>query len=214
MSCSNLVLAAGAWTPGLFHRLFPASSIDFCETINSGNWIIVESPRVGLKNSTGQVILDDIVNHQLEFVSRNDGTVWISGLNNTRTPIDDVHNPIKPDLDAIETLREYANKFLASSPANQSGDIKTIKSGRTYRPTIGRDFPIITKVAPRMLMSPVGISDFQDSCRSSYGSGGVFVNTGQGKFGISMGLGSGKFMSQLILGIKPDIDVLELALTG
>ena len=212
VSRPNLVLAAGAWTPGLFRRLFPASSVDFQETINSGNWIIAENSDTGPYISEGQVMLDDFVGHQLEFVGRNDGTIWISGLSNNRTPIEYVHNPIEPDAEDIDKLAQYADQFLRLSSEARPKSIEIIEFGRSYRPTSDRHFPIIDKVAPHMLVSAEEISELQNPSGSSYTSSGVFVNTGQGKYGITMGLGSGKLMSQLIMGLEPDIDVSDLAL--
>ena len=104
LPCQNLVFAAGAWTPGLFRSLFPHSSVKFADTVNSGNWIIVKNPFKLSAHSIGQIILDDVVGHQLEFVGRDDGTIWISGLNNTKTPLVDVGDVVEPDRPAIDKL--------------------------------------------------------------------------------------------------------------
>jgi hypothetical protein len=44
LPCDDLVLGAGPWSPRLFKELFPSANLDFHETTNSGNWVVVKSP--------------------------------------------------------------------------------------------------------------------------------------------------------------------------
>ena len=99
--CYNLAFAAGVWTPQLFDKLFPNSNVTFCPTTDSGNWMIFTSPEQPLFKNTGQVILDDFVGHQLEFVGRADGSIWINGLDITKACLGNVKGSQEPEKNAI-----------------------------------------------------------------------------------------------------------------
>ena len=212
ISCHNLVLAAGAWTPRLYKKLFPSSNTKFGQTTNSGNWAVVKSPAKPLLQNRCEVIFDELVGHQLEFVGRKDGTIWISGLNNTVKCLGEVQGSDIPDEDAILRLIEYARRFLLASEKCDS--LGVIATGRTYRPTIDRELPIIARVHPRKLCY-VKSSDGNYPVADAHGpAGGVFVCSGHGKYGITLAMGSGRLMSQMIMGDPTDFDVSKLGLPG
>jgi glycine/D-amino acid oxidase-like deaminating enzyme len=214
-NCDDLIFATGARTPQLVRELFPDFGRDFHETTNSGNWIIVKSACTPKEQMRSEVILDDVVNHQLEFVGRQDQTtnrfvIWICGLNNEETKLSSVDDQAEPDEDAIKRLREYARQFLYNGVSVEQGGPEVLEKGRTYRPTIDRELPILTYLScadlRRSQDSKEQSCDGQRHCAKS----GVWICTGHGKYGITMGLGSGKLMSQMILGEKPDLDVSAL----
>ena len=212
LPCHNLVFAAGVWTPQLFDELFPNSNVTFCPTTNSGNWMIVKSPEQPLVKSTGQVILDDIVGHQLEFVGRDDGNIWINGLDNTKTCLGIVKGSQEPDKDAILRYLEYAKRFLVSSGKSEGAELRVIAKGRTYRPTIGRTLPIVARVEPERLCSTTAPDDKGSGYGVYASQGDVFICSGHGKYGITLGIGSGRLMSHMIIGEPTDIDVSSLGL--
>lgn len=68
VECDKLVVAAGPWTPAVFTKLFPGSSVDLESVISAGEWFV-------FKNSESEAeiaatFLDDIVGHKLEFAGR------------------------------------------------------------------------------------------------------------------------------------------------
>ncbi len=214
ISCDNLVLAAGAWTPQLYKKLFPSSDANFCPTTNSGNWLVVKSPVKPLIHNRCEVLFDDYVEHQLEFVGRNDGTIWISGLDNRVKCLGDVKGSEIPDEDAISRLLGYARRFLLTSETEKRDDLDVVATGRTYRPTIDRDLPIIAHINPRKLC-PVKQSDSKEAVADvDDPAGGVFVCSGHGRYGITLAMGSGRLMSQMIMGDPTDFDVSKLGLPG
>ena len=214
ISCDNLVLAAGAWTPRLYKKLFPSSDANFCPETNSGNWLVVKSPAKPLIHNRCEVIFDDYVEHQLEFVGRNDGTIWISGLNNAVKCLKEVKGSDTPDEDAISRLLGYARRFLHASETEKGDDLDVIATGRTYRPTIDRELPIIARVDPKILC-PVKQSDGNGRVADTDGPVGcVFVCSGHGRYGITLAMGSGRLMSQIIMGDPTDLDVSKLGLPG
>ena len=213
--CDDLVFAAGTRTPQLVRELFPGFRRNFHETNNSGNWIIVKSTATFSNQTRAEVILDDVVNHQLEFVGREDQTtgdfvIWVCGLNNEGSKLGKIDDQAEPDEDAINLLRKYAGQFLWNGECAQENSLEVLEKGRTYRPTINRELPILTSLSRGDLcgsrISKEQALYRQGDCAKS----GVWVCTGHGKYGITLGPGSGKLMSQLILGETPDLDVAAL----
>src|SRR4051794_18326484 len=127
--CDNLVFAAGTRTPQLVRGLFPGFSRNFHETNNSGNWIIVKSAATFQDQMRAEVILDDVVNHQLEFVGREDQAtgdfvIWVCGLNNERSELGRIDDQAEPDEDAINLLRKYAGQFLLNGESAQEDGLE------------------------------------------------------------------------------------------
>jgi len=213
--CDDLVFAAGTRTPQLVRDLFPGFSRNFHETDNSGNWIIVKSTTTFPNQTRAEVILDDVVNHQLEFVGREDQAtgdfvIWVCGLNNEGSKLGKIDDEAEPDEDAISLLRKYAHQFLWNGECAQEDSLEVLEKGRTHRPTIDRELPILASLTRGDLCGP-RISKQQSLYgQGDYAKSGVWVCTGHGRYGITLGLGSGKLMSQLILGEKPDLDVAAL----
>ena len=150
--------------------------------------------------------------HQLEFVGRNDGNVWINGIENTETCLGDVKGCELPDEEAIPRLLDYARRFLVSSQKSKNAELSVIAKGRTHRPMIDRELPIVTRVDLSRLCSSkalIGKERLYDVCDAQ---GGVFVCSRHSKYGITLGLGSGKLSRQIITGEPADIDVSKLRL--
>jgi glycine/D-amino acid oxidase-like deaminating enzyme len=213
--CNDLVFATGTQTPRLVHELFPRFSHDFHETNNSGDWIIVKSTPTFQDQTCAEVILDDVVHHQLEFVGRKDHAtgdfvIWVCGLNNEGGKPGRIDDQAEPDKAAINLLRKYAGRFLWNGEPAQEDGLEVLEKGRTYRPTIGRELPILTSVSRGDLCGSRISKEQSLSGQGDCAKSGIWVCTGHGKYGITLGLGSGKLMSQLILGETPDLDVSAL----
>jgi glycine/D-amino acid oxidase-like deaminating enzyme len=213
--CNDLVFAAGTQTPQLVRELFPGFSRNFHETNNSGNWIIVKSTAPEQYQMCAEVILDNVVNHQLEFVGRKDQAtgdfvIWVCGLNNESSKLGRIDDQAEPDEDAINRLRKYAGQFLWNGESAQEDSLEVLEKGRTYRPTIDRELPILTSISRGDLCGPRIPEEQSLSGQGDCAKSGVWVCTGHGRYGITLGLGSGRLMSQLILGETPDLDVAAL----
>ena len=215
LPCDDLILAAGPWTPRLFKELFPSANLDFHETTNSGNWIIVKSPASLSAESFCEVILVELVtDSRLEFVGQRDdnsnsGVIYICGIDNKQDPIEDVEKEIEPDKEAVTRLSDYAHRYLAAlSKATLESPTTIVATGRSYRPTNTTHIPIITAVASedlRRRSDNAADEPILDSLNS-----GVWVCTGHGMYGISLGMGSGKLLSEMILGEKLGVDISML----
>jgi len=212
--CDNLIFAAGPRTGPLIKKMIPQFNHNLHETVNSGNWITVKADLESEDQIRAEVILDSIVGHQLEFVSRqdlatNEFVIWICGLNNETSPIGKVGERTEPDEEAIKKLIKYAREYLSNPESTKRGP-QVLERGRNYRPTIDRDFPILAPILCAEVSNPdVSRSSFS-SGRRNEGHSGIWVCTGHGKYGVSLAMGSGKLMSQMVLGKKTDLDVSML----
>ena len=219
LPCQSLVLAAGAWTPSLFNDVFPLSNCPMYPKISSGNYITVKIPAKTELNYHAQVTLTTDNGSRLEFVDRGDGTIFICGLNNTETPICDVEDEAPPDEDAISEMQAYAKRFLAAPQDQQTvqsraatSTTELVTAGRTYRPLLSRQLPIITRVPANKLLMNARSSKACPADQGEVMGGGVYVCYGHGSFGLTDGMGSGVLMSQLILGLKTDVDMDKFGL--
>jgi len=68
IACQSLVLAAGPWTPLMYHKLFPSSAITLKATLNAGDWILFQNPLPATKKTIAFIALDEIVGEKLELV--------------------------------------------------------------------------------------------------------------------------------------------------
>lgn len=69
LNCNKLVLATGPWTPAVFKRLFPGSSVKFEPVISAGEWFVFENPETH-SSVIAATYFDDIVGEKLEFAGR------------------------------------------------------------------------------------------------------------------------------------------------
>lgn len=198
LRCQDLILATGPWTPMLFKTLFPKSNRQFEPSTSSSNWTVVDDPTASGSDSMAQVFFNDGAGNNVEFVSRGDGKIWLSGLNDMSTPITDVEDDASPDSDAISKLQGLSRRFIADSKSASS-------IGRTYRPTISRKTPIIASVPLDKLC---GDSIHTTSATvAGKPNTGVYLLFGHDRHGLLHGMGSGALMSQLVQGLPIDLNM-------
>ena len=198
VNCQELVLAAGPWTPTLFKTLFPGSNDQFESSTSSANWMVVEHPHASGSDARGQVFFNDGAGNLLEIVSRGDGKIWLSGINDNSTLITDVADEASPDADAVSKLQDIARYFILHSES-------TSANGRTYRPTISRKLPIIARITSSMLCDNSILE--KATVMTEERNTGVYLLFGHDRHGLTHGMGSGALMSQLILGLPTDLNI-------
>lgn len=198
LRCQEVVLATGPWTPTLFKTLFPKSNYHFEPSTSSSNWVVINDPTASGSDAVAQVFFNDGAGNSVEFVSRGDGKIWLSGLNDISTPITDVDDDAPPDSDAVSRLQSLACRFVVNSKSASS-------TGRTYRPTMSRKTPIISSVPLDKLC---GDSIHRSSATvAGNPNSGVYLLYGHDRHGLLHGMGSGALMSQLILGVPTDLNM-------
>lgn len=206
ISCQNLVLSSGAWTPSLVAQLFPHSSIDLMPETDGGSWMIIRNPDKSSTEIQTTLILSSILGVVTEFASQDDGTIWICGGRDAFGAVPDLaeSGTFPPIPESIKRFSECARRFM--KPFGPRNKLEILEQGLSYRPTNKLNRPIIAALPVERLDSSLKVMQITGD-RS-----GVFVCTGHSYFGITLGLGSGKITSALILGQKPDIDIDSLNL--
>ncbi len=207
--CTRLILTAGLWTPSVFSKLFPNSSLQLPISNIAGHSIVVRSPRwKGVKEtetSDGGIPTCHAIftskseegGFAPELFTRPNGDIWLGGLN---TPAEDqmsehppsAYSPSKPKADHVEKLTNVAKQLLGD-------DIEVVKSAVCYRPIVeGKDVPIIQRIEDEDLGGVKTLKNWE---------GGVYVVCGHGPWGISLSLGTGKVVSEMVRGVTPSVDV-------
>ncbi|KAL8747045.1 MAG: hypothetical protein Q9190_001010 [Brigantiaea leucoxantha] len=203
LQTQKVVIAAGPWTPSVFHSLFPDSSVDLEPTIDAGDWMLLKNPHPSSRQSIAAIYLDDIVGEKLEFAGRNDGTIWVTGRRSFTGAVPPVGSHSEPDKEMIQSLTASSKRFLEHGSDDISKMI--IKTGRSYRPATKSMLPVFAGLRSRCLSA-------KSLQKQGPESPIVFINSGHGSYGITLGMGSGKLMSQIISGRKESIksDILQL----
>ena len=199
LTCQRLVIAAGPWTPMVFEALFPASTIDLRPVIDVGDYIIFRHSEPTSDECIAAVYMDDIVGHKLEFAGRNDSTIWLCGERGRPGKIPPVGETAPPSKEAIVNMMGHAEKFLKHGDG-KACRLRVASIGRAFRPDRQSGLPVIAAV-PRSMLAANQDEAFDDNTST------IFLCSGHGHYGVTLGLGSGRLMSQIVLGVKTDIDL-------
>jgi len=81
-------------------------------------------------------------------------------------------------------------------------DLKIKREGLCFRPVSRSGSPIISKVPESTLGRGIEMAD----------SGGVYIASGHGPWGISLSLGTGSVMAEMLTGRKPSVNISRLML--
>ncbi|KAI1115079.1 hypothetical protein F5Y14DRAFT_440819 [Nemania sp. NC0429] len=208
--CTELLLACGAWTPDVFGKLFPSSSLKLQWTTDAGDWASWKNPCPTTESSTAYVSFANLVGDKLEFAGRNDGTIWACGRRNLTADLPAPGHRQDPDERMISDLVSYAQKWVnlnCDCLGSHDHDIQLVAQGRAFRPATKSGLPIFDE------FPSVALTERSSSISRVKGSpSGVFICWGHGSYGLTLGMGSGRVMSQLMLGEEPDIDISEFSL--
>ena len=223
--CSDVVVAAGCWTPRVWQQLFPSSPVKIEIDALAGHSVLYRTPRytkpfinVSGSESTKDATMSYAIycpptkewNYSPEAYARlgpnGKPEIWIGGLNNTSAelPLPELATDAKK-LMKPERLKELRTAAVTLSGLKQAGsasvvdDLEAVSEGLCFRPVSKTGVPILQQIPHRAL----GKKGQSPGAR-------VWVASGHGPWGISMSLGSGLVMSQLIQGRKPSVDISAL----
>ncbi|KND89974.1 hypothetical protein TOPH_05321 [Tolypocladium ophioglossoides CBS 100239] len=195
IDCKQLLLACGPWTPTVYERLFPSSTIHLQWTTNAGDWILCKNPCLTTQGSVAFVSFNGLIGEKFEFAGRNDGTIWACGRRNLTAALPSPSQLDTPDQKVIEELRGRAREWLnwgCNCAEKHANDFQVVDQGRAFRPATKSGLPIMSEV----LSSDISTKGTEDS-QAATGSSQVFVCWGHGSWGLTLGMGSGKLMSQV-----------------
>ncbi|OTA58581.1 nucleotide-binding domain-containing protein [Hypoxylon sp. EC38] len=202
--CTNVVIAAGAWSPHVFSQLFPMSQLRLPVSSLAGHSLVVKSPKWTQEHEQhgchAVFMGSSQPGYSPEIFSRTGGQIYIAGLNSATEPLPIVATDSKGKISqsAINRLRETVKDVLGEN------DLEVVREGLCFRPVTDCGTPIVSRIPDKYLGPSL-------STRPAPG-GGVYLATGHGPWGISMSLGTGKVMAEMIQGRKLSADVSRLAL--
>jgi glycine/D-amino acid oxidase-like deaminating enzyme len=110
--------------------------------------------------------------------------------------------------DMVETVKGWLN-------VDPEEELQVSDVGRCYRPLAQPDHPIIARIPWDVLgleSAAIPACQGDDGVGGGSSIGGVFVNTAHFGDGVTLSLGSGRIMSELLLGLRPSVDISGLGL--
>jgi glycine/D-amino acid oxidase-like deaminating enzyme len=138
------------------------------------------------------VFTSDPAGYSPEIFSRLGGDVWVGGYNSSSIPLPAIATWSVPQPDTISIL-------VKTGKALCGDDVNIIREGLCFRPVVPTGRPVIARMHEADLGDGVKVS------------GGVFVATGHGPWGISLSLGTGYVVSEMVLGRETSVDVKLLS---
>lgn len=211
IACNSLVIASGAWTPAVFKKLFPKSTISIPISPLAGYSLLIKSPRHTLleeeKYGRNHAIFSAPTKSYSwapEIFSRKGGEIYIAGLNDPEIPLPEHATGALTKDDSMTELKKVAIRLMGR--AIQEGDqvtendLEVTREALCFRPVTNRGTPIIMKVSD---------SGLGQSMKFPQG-GGIFIAAGHGPWGISLSLGTGKVVSEMICAKKTSANISRL----
>ncbi|OJJ08902.1 hypothetical protein ASPVEDRAFT_48031 [Aspergillus versicolor CBS 583.65] len=218
IKCTNLILAAGAWTQRVFQSLFPASNTTFPIYPLAGYSLLVRSPRYTpahecKENNHSYSVFTThppSCGFSPEIFSRQGSEIYIAGLNSREIPVQEGVEDIKSFFEPseVEKLKAVAVRLMGRLPdrATEStdetpnvDDLEILREGLCFRPVAERGVPFVGRVDDGALG---GLKTTKN--------GGVFVAAGHGPWGITLAPGTGRVVADLVRGVKPAVDIAGL----
>ncbi|KAL3461848.1 FAD dependent oxidoreductase [Aspergillus heterothallicus] len=217
---TNLIIAAGSWTPRVFESLFPSSQTKFPIYPLAGYSLVVRSPRYTSEHekSTNGESHAVFTTHppscgfSPEIFSREGQEIYIAGLNSRDIHVPERVEDLKQHWDTkeMDRLKNVTVRLMGRLPESaveateevaNTDDLEILREGLCLRPVAERGVPFVSKVDDKFLGAGLKTGN----------NGGVFVAAGHGPWGISLALGTGKVVSELVRGVKPAADVSGLS---
>ena len=216
ISCRDIVIAAGCWTPRVFQTLVKRKMEVGIKGL-AGYSIVVRSPRYSrpileVTEEGRQVEISHSVfyppcsswTYSSEAVARmtrsGKSEIFVAGLNSENLVLPRLAGETKLLMDSskMEDLKKtaltIAGKIGNGEPQN---DLEVVREALCFRPCSESGVPIISRV--------------KDIAMKSSG-GGLYVASGHGPWGITLSLGTGMVVSELLLGAVPSVNIDPFAL--
>ncbi|KAF2205621.1 FAD dependent oxidoreductase-like protein superfamily [Delitschia confertaspora ATCC 74209] len=204
LSCTRLIITAGAWSPKVFSTLFPKATTRIPITPLAGHSLLLRNPffKPDEEEVCHAVFATDTLGFSPELFSRLDGEIYIAGLNTTQIPLPEIPTDAKVTDAALKQLKHCADTMLGL--ADSTTELQVLRSSLCFRPVTSSGRPIISRIADEKLGDGL--------LTRGGGEGGVFVAAGHGAWGISQAPGTGLCCAELVEGRKTSADIAALAL--
>ena len=158
LPCTEIIFAAGAWTPEVFRLLFPKSKVKQIPISSlAGHSLVVQSPhwpppRLDKTEDDNPLVRQDChavftteaeAGYSPEIFSRMpDGHIYLAGLNSSTYPLPKVANERVVDPTSIAVLKTTAHRLLGD-------ELKVIRESVCWRPVASRGVPIVCDLAKK-----------------------------------------------------------------
>ncbi|KAL4891439.1 FAD dependent oxidoreductase [Aspergillus ambiguus] len=217
LPCTNLIIAAGPWTPTVFHDLFPAARATVNMTPLAGYSLVLRSPRHTRHHERSHHNRSHAVftthppecGFSPEIFSRHGAEIYIAGLNpDLQLPARAEDTAALFDHRDMRRLKEVTVRLLGRLAPGQTestdtvrnvDDLEIVREGLCFRPAMARGVPVVARVDDAVL----------GGVRTASG-GGVFLAAGHGPWGISLSVGTGRVVADMVRGLTPAVDVSGL----
>ena len=200
--CNRLIIAAGAWTPNVYSKLFSNSDVRIPVYPLAGHSILIRSPlwpaakhpplvecssvQVSpyqtAATSCYSIYTTDPQDYSPEFYARLPGHVYLCGLNSSSYPLPKLPTERIIDSKSTSILKATAKRLMGE-------DIEILRESVCWRPMATRGVPILGRM-PNVE--------------------GLWLASGTGTWGISLSLGIGKVMAEMLEGKPTSADVRRL----
>lgn len=192
--CQKILIACSVWSPGVFKQLFPSASIRIPITSLAGHSLVLHSPKWKSEDTSGchAIFMTSPDGWSPELFSRQGGELYLGGLNSSTIPVPEFASDVTVQKNDIEVMVKTAKILLGDG-------MEIIRAGLCHRPVTSTGRPIIGKIPS----GDIGLNDVD-------GSGGVYLASGHGPWGITLSLGTGKVMAEMMAGERTSADVEKL----
>ena len=200
LECHSLVIAAGPWSETVLSGLFPNSRVRIpsSKQPSSGDYIVIKVPKWDSRKDTGvchQVYLEGPFGHKVDISSRPDGTFYVGGDLPAQEELPGSTGDVQPQVEYVRQMETLQTVLSLSSD-----EVEIMDTGRAYRPCLAHGRPVVAHIP---LDDLLGITYRGSTEGREVEQGGVYLNVGHGRDGITLAPGSGQVMSELIGGIRP-----------
>ncbi|KAL6882884.1 nucleotide-binding domain-containing protein [Trichoderma longibrachiatum] len=207
---ARVLLAAGCWTPHVFHDLFKNRYyIDIPIESLGGHSLVVKAPAPpsGEEESTAAChsVYTTMGALSPEVYSRPDGVIYVAGVNHASIPLPKPRVKAVTFDESIQKLKDIARRLIAT-PEGQ--DLEVVREALCFRPITKRGTPYIARL-PEDKLGEDFTTAGGDGAEGGSG-GGVFIAAGHGPWGISLSLGTGKVMAEMMSGKPLSADISSL----
>ncbi|QDS75750.1 hypothetical protein FKW77_008539 [Venturia effusa] len=202
VACTHILIAAGPWTPSVFHSLFPRSTLKIPVFALAGHSLLVKSPRwTRSQEAKGchAVFAADTLGFSPEIFSRLGEEIYLAGLNSTALKLPEEAADVTVRERDIEQLRHAARALLGILPEDE---LEVIRESLCFRPVTSSGRPVVSRVPD---------SELGGLNTHGGGLGGVFLSAGHGAWGISQSLGTGMVLAEMMEGRTTSAKIAALS---
>ncbi|KAF2839980.1 hypothetical protein M501DRAFT_1016065 [Patellaria atrata CBS 101060] len=141
--------------------------------MDAGDWIISRNPHPSSDKSISFVGLNDIIGERLEFVGRDDGTIWVCRKRVSTGALPALGQVGSVDAKMIAKLTGHGYRSIRLPLGDHPDclqELQVVSLGRAFRPSTGTGRPMMDEVKSCLLIEAVNTNKLETG-----ETGNVFV---------------------------------------